>query len=106
MRNELFEDAVKERLRQGLRARTLPTDQGELERRSPHRKLRDVYDELYPDPKRFVIRTGPDPLGYDGRSLDEMDAEERYAERARRAEVALTMGARITDEERELLGLK
>lgn len=105
MRNELFDDAVKERLRKD-RERSALRGRRAAERRRPEGNTGGAHDELYPDPKRIVIRTGPDPLGYDGRSLDEMDAEERYAERARRAEVALTMGARITDEERELLGLK
>ena len=106
MRNELFENAVKDRIRNELRDREMSRRRSQVKRPAGDPKYRNVYEALHPDPKKLAIRTGPDPKGYDGRSLEEMDTEERYAARSRRAEVALAMGMAITDDERELLGLK
>jgi hypothetical protein len=106
MRNELFENAVKERIRNELRDRETSRRRRPVERPAGDPKHSAAHKELYPDPKKLAIQTGPDPKGYDGRSLEEMSAEERYAVRSRRAEIALAMGLAITDAERELLGLK
>ena len=62
MRNELWDDAVNERMRKGLpkapRGRPPPQPRLSEERLT---KLRANQRALYPDPKDVTIRTGPDP---------------------------------------------